>query len=70
MNKKEGDINEKRYDWDSIASALRAQGLTDREIELAQLSFQKGIRLLLKMYHAYEAKCLERRQKEGKENML
>ncbi|GEM_PF-5399973 len=65
MNKKEGDINEKRYDWDSIASALRAQGLTEREIEAAQLSFQKGIRLLLKMYRAYETNCLLRKEKNA-----
>ena len=52
------NIEERQYDWESIADELRAQGLAEQEIEEARISFQKGIRLLLKMYRAYEAKCM------------
>ena len=54
------NIEERRYDWESIADDLRAQGLTEQEIEEARISFQKGIKLLLKMYQVYEAKHLMR----------
>jgi len=45
-----------KYTWEVIAQELRASGLKEYEIEEARICFEKGMRLLLKMYFDYKAR--------------
>jgi len=45
-----------KYTWEVIAQELRTAGLKEFEIEEARINFEKGIRLLLKMYFDYKSR--------------
>ena len=55
-----------KLDWNHIAKELKATGAQDYEIEEARLSFEQGIRLLMKMYFDDETKHLSSKVAEGK----
>ena len=53
-----------KYPGEKLLEELKQAGLSDLDIEEAKISFEKGIKLLLKMYYDYEANVKEEFPKE------
>gem|GEM_PF-6473865 len=53
-----------KYPGEKLLEELKQAGLNDLEIEEAKISFEKGIKLLLKMYYDYEAHLKDEFPKE------
>ncbi len=52
------------YPGEKLLEELKQAGLNDLDIEEARISFEKGIKLLLKMYYDYETNVKEEFLKE------
>ena len=57
-----------KYPGEKLLEELKQAGLSGLDIEEAKISFEKGIKLLLKMYYDYETRQESKSQAECYKN--